>query len=637
MRVSPMILLPLFLLLPFGDGAMAAGIMLMVQLWLLVALVLHQGAERREVTLVGLALAGIALFGAVRVTHQVDPYGGWLQLINTVFFGLFYWLHASACRRRPGWAELGAHWLLAGILLAAGQGLLEHLLHGPGRISGPFRDPNHLASLIGVGAALALARLVFGGPGNLRRRLPWLLPFLFLTWMLLLTGSRGGVLALLAVLAAALAARRLVLVLVPLVAGAGLLLIPNPFLTYLKGMAANDPYALERIGIWRSALEMIAAHPLGVGLGNYRLFSAPHNFPVEHAVARFGRMPQQAHNMVLQLVAEGGLPMVLPLLILLAALLAVLWRFSRRVRADGGDDPVTAGALLALLGLGVQAMVSRNLHNFALCSIMLFCLAVLGGLSPKLTLPASVRYRRPLGWAAAALLLWFAVWVPFRGHRLAVDAGERAAAGDPAAAAALYERAIRLVPIQSYYRARLAGLHGGQFLRTGDPEALAAAVRRYDRALDLNPRETAFLAERSGLFLQLGRPAPGTPLAAEALAEARQGYEQVLRLNPRDVATRFRVAGLSRDAGDRRGALAQARRAVVDEPNFVRGRLLLADLLEAGGRVSEAAAQRHQAAELQVRYPQPLPGWGAYEVDLLRPRSIPDPGVSIGKGTTPEP
>jgi O-antigen ligase len=611
---------------------MAAGVLLVVQLWLLTALVMHRGREWQEVTLVGLALAGVTVIGLMRVTHQVDPYGGWLTLINYVFFGLFYVFHASVCRRREEWAGTASLWLLAGILLAAGHGLVEYLLHDPGRVSGPFRDPNHLASLLTVGTALALARLVFHQGAAWRRRLWWLLPLAVLTWVLLLTGSRGGMLAFLAVLAAAMVARRLTLLLVPLVLGAGLLTIPNPFLTYLKGMAVNDPYALERIGIWRGALEMIAAHPWGVGLGNYHLFSAVHNFPVVHAVARFGRMPRQAHNMVLQLVAEGGLPMILPLLVLLAALMVICWRFARRTRTGAGGDSVTGGAILALIGLGVQAMVSKNLGNFALCCTMLFCCAVLAGQSPKLPLPAPVRFRRLPGWALAALLAWFAVWVPYHGHRLATAAGERSAAGDPAGAATLLERAVRTVPIQSYYRARLAGLHGGQFLRTGDPEALAAAVRRYDRALALNPRETAFLAERAGLFSRLARQAGDPVLAAEAGGEALRGYGEILLLNPYDVSARLVLAGLLRDAGRPGEALAQARLAVAHEPNFLRGRQLLAELLESAGRTAEAGEQRRLAAELRARYPQPLPGWGPYETELLRPRSIPDPGVSIGKG-----
>ncbi len=633
---GPAALLPLFLLLPWGDGTMAAGNLLAVHLLLLVVFSLHLAGGRRcagegeavTLSLAGLALAGVAAVGAARVVHQIDPYGGWLQLINYLFFGMFYCLHASACRRDTRWAPAAMHWLLAGILLAAGYGLWEQLLHQPGRVSGPFRDPNHLASLISAGTAVVLARLVFGARGQWRRRLWWTLPLIPLVWVLLLTGSRGGVLAFLALLTAALLtaallARRLVLALVPLAVGAGLLLVPNPFRSYLISMASSDPYAMERIGIWRSALEMIGAHPLGVGLGNYRLFSPVYNFPVEHAVARFGRAPQQAHNMVLQLVAEGGLLMILPLVLLLAALLAALPAYRRR-RGMVGDDPVAAGALLGLLGLGVQAMVSKNLGNTAICCTMLFFLAVLRDLWPTISLRAPrspglpVWARTALVWSLAAVVAWFAVWVPFHGDRLARGAALRLGDGDPAAAAALLHRASAVVPIQSYYHGRMAVLHGMQFRRTGDLGAFASAVRFYDQAILLNPRELSFRLERAGLFLHLSGSGPG-PAVAEARETARRGYHKALQLNPHQFAVRVILAGMDAEEGNRAGAVRQLGRAVADEPNFIRGRLKLADMLEGLGRTGEAEEQRREAAQRRRLYPQPLPGWGGYERELLRP------------------
>ncbi len=625
-----LLLLSLFLLLPWGDGSMASVNLLAVQVLLLLALSLHFSGRVRgdqeggtiTLTLIGTALAGVAALGAARVVHQVDPYGGWLQLINYLFFGLFYLLHASACHREPAWAATAMHWLLAGILLAAGHGIWEQLYLHPGRVSGPFRDPNHLASLVTAGAALVLARLLFAPGRDWRRRAGWLLPLVPLVWVLLLTGSRGGVMAFLTVLAAAVLARRLILVLVPLAVSAGLLLIPNPFLTYLKSMASGDPYALERLGIWRSALDMIAANPLGVGLGNYELYSAMHNFPVEHAVARFGRMPRQAHNIPLHMVAEGGWLMAVPLALLLAALLAVLLRYWQ-CRSTTGHDPVAAGALLGLLGLGVQAMVSKNLGNTALCCTMLFFLAVLGDQSPRAAVRVprfsrlSAAARNALVWSLAALVFWFAVWVPFHGHQLSMAAARQQAAGDPAGAAALLQRAITEVPIQSYYHARLAALHGEQFQRTSDLEAMASAVRTYDRAIRWNPRQPAFQEARAALYLGFARTRPG-PLGDEAWQEARRGYLKALQLNPYRFPVRWILAGMSVERGDPASAIFQLERAVADEPNFIRGRLMLAGLLADQGRTVEAEEQRREAAERRQRYPQPLPGWGAYERELLR-------------------
>jgi tetratricopeptide (TPR) repeat protein len=231
-------------------------------------------------------------------------------------------------------------------------------------------------------------------------------------------------------------------------------------------------------------------------------------------------------------------------------------------------------------------------------------------------MPATAR--RALIWGLAAVVAWFAVWMPFRGDRLARDASHRLAGGDPAGAAALLHRASAAVPIQSYYRARMAALHGEQFRRTGDLGALASAVRTYDRAIQLNPREWSFRLERAGLFLHLSRSGPASG-AGEAREAAKRGYRKVLQLNPHHFAVRAILAGMAAEEGNHPDAVRQLQRAVADEPNFIRGRLMLAGLLESLGRTEDAEEQRREAAQRRQLYPQPLPGWSGYERELLRP------------------
>jgi tetratricopeptide (TPR) repeat protein len=143
-------------------------------------------------------------------------------------------------------------------------------------------------------------------------------------------------------------------------------------------------------------------------------------------------------------------------------------------------------------------------------------------------------------------------------------------------------------------------------------------VRHYDRAIRLNPRELSFRLERAGLYLHLSQagPAPGR---GEGRETARHAYRKVLQLNPHQFAVRAILAGMAVEEGNPAIAVQQLERAVADEPNFIRGRLMLAGLLEGLGRGAEAEEQRRQAAQRRRLYPQPLPGWGGYEIELLRP------------------
>ena len=118
-----------------------------------------------------------------------------------------------------------------------------------------------------------------------------------------------------------------------------------------------------RMDVARDTLRMIAAFPVaGVGFGAFVWAYPVHSSP--QVLLHF----THAHNDVLQLGAEGGLPALALLAVALAALLPRMSRFLR----DAGD-PVAIGAAFGLSALLVHALVDFNFHipaNAAMASIL---------------------------------------------------------------------------------------------------------------------------------------------------------------------------------------------------------------------------------------------------------------------------
>ena len=158
-------------------------------------------------------------------------------------------------------------------------------VQGLSRPSGTFYNPNFLACFLAAGAVLSLGWAIFP-PRESRGRtggaiFMGLAAATFMAGALILSGSRGGVLALAAGLVVLLGARSLLLSFLGLAGGLlGLVLIPNPLVERFIELGRLDVYAYSRFAIWKSALTMMADHPgFGVGLGQFKYFSPVTPFP----------------------------------------------------------------------------------------------------------------------------------------------------------------------------------------------------------------------------------------------------------------------------------------------------------------------------------------------------------------------
>jgi hypothetical protein len=450
-----------------------------------------------------------------------------------------------------------------------------------------------VAALVAIDRAAAAERLSL--------RLSWGALLLPLGAAILATASRGAVLALL-LSSLTLMKRPKRLLWLGAFALILLAVVPNPLRRRL--IEARDPFSWSHPQLWGTAVRIWTDHPwLGCGPGLYQACGRRHNFPVEASVARYGKTPNQAHNLVLQVLAEQGL---LGVGLWLAALLLLLRPAARR-------GPAGAGLILLLL----QAMVSNNLENRALAVLFLY-LARVGSTRDYLETLRAARLRpRAALLAAGAAAVYAIAWVPYRAESLESQA-RQVARKHPQRATALVETSIRTVPIDPSSRRLLAALEAYRFHAwPRRPEALGRALQALGGARCLSSSDPAILDDRIALWQLAARHGYRT---REQIEAARLDLLTALRLDPYNALRRIALAELERRAGRPGAVLTQLRAAVGLEPRFLRARSELAALLRQRGELAAARAQESALARLLAERPSWQPRTD-YESELIRPPS----------------
>jgi O-antigen ligase len=256
---------------------------------------------------------------------------------------------------------------------------------------GQFGNKNHFAFLMEMALGLGLG-LILGGGVKRDRAMIFFAALLPIWTALVLSNSRGGILAMLSqlVIAALLftsiapnpngevaqlrffklvrpVALRLVLLIALVV---GLLLgtlwvggdrLVNTFEAArgeLNPAASGSRGGATRNEIWRATWRMFTAHPtLGVGLGGYWVaITAYHD-------ASGSLTPQEAHSDYLELLSSGGLVGV-ALLVWFAVTLIRLTRRNLK-SADRFGRAAVFGAVIGIAGVAVHSLVDFGLHLMA--------------------------------------------------------------------------------------------------------------------------------------------------------------------------------------------------------------------------------------------------------------------------------
>ena len=392
------ILFALALALPFvwpfdpGPSAKTGTMLLAAGLWSLVLIVM--GVMGR-LPRIGTSTWGFVALAAVIAAQTLAgrlayPGQGWMAVLLLLGAALVAGLGLTLSRQ-TAWLRLAAAALLAQGLAQVALGLVQFVLwqapalgqwfnvHAPwfyqiisfpgdGRIYGNLRQPNHYATAVALGFA-GLA----GWAPRLRPRTVWVFSAL-LAWALVVSGSRTGtvhvvVVALLVLLAVPGAWRSQIWR--PLLAAPALyvawwlgLRVADHlgWISYLDAVTRQiDQPVNARSIIWRNAWQVFQMHPIsgwgwgqiGWGLEQTTLAGHLHPLPLDNI--------DNAHDLVLQLLAETGLAGTLPVLV---AALIWLWQIVQPWRAGlaGAARRIAAlPALLAVAFIGLHSMVEYPL------------------------------------------------------------------------------------------------------------------------------------------------------------------------------------------------------------------------------------------------------------------------------------
>lgn len=296
-------------------------------------------------------------------------------LLNVILFLIVF----SAVRdRRQANIVIGG--FLAGAVAAGLYGLFfsttEQQIGYAGRLSGTNLDPNQLASVLVAGTALAvgLAAALKGKPG-LRLATISASGFCFLTT--LLTGSRGGMIALAVMLVAAIFFagpwRGRVAVMSALVAVVGVFYIAALAPSYVRERiqsSQGEARQLEgRSTLWQIGERMVRANPVqGVGAGNFQV-SSRHYLLQPGAVYRSDVIlltPQVAHNTYLEIAAELGIVGLLLFGSIAVFAVGSSLRAARNfgARGDPGSEALARSVAVALVGvLAADFFISQEINK----------------------------------------------------------------------------------------------------------------------------------------------------------------------------------------------------------------------------------------------------------------------------------
>jgi len=313
-----------------------------------------------------LLLGGLVLFGSLRSGLA------WAlpALVERLSF-LALTMAAYWCFRRNGERTgpivLGAG-LAAGVVLAWGLAQAFGLqpfpsLSGGDRRSASFGNVNMTAQFLGVAVLLLLAggdEAEGGRGGRSLRRAIVVAAFACLYFLC----CRSVILALAGGLAVLVAARRLTAASLARMLGVAALLVlallryGPPDLPHLlrPSVLAGKAVSTEwRLSVWRSTVDLIRDHPLGVGSGDFGDAFVPYQLglPTIPGEAVFFRTP---HNEYLRALAEEGVAFGA----LAGALLVSLLRRLLAIRRLAGGD----SAALALVGAGAVFLAIEAVFQF---------------------------------------------------------------------------------------------------------------------------------------------------------------------------------------------------------------------------------------------------------------------------------
>jgi O-antigen ligase len=351
--------------------------------------------------------AGGAISGPVAGSLSFDPYSTRLALVQ-VFALLVYFAAALAYIDSPKRLRLVARVVTVFGFALALFGLVQHF-SSPNKIYwlkelpqstpfGPFYNRHHFAGYMELAMALPLG-LLFSGAVERDKRPLYIFAAAFMGIALVVTNSRGGLVAMAAEivflliltgfrrggegveegargarLKALVVRAGLAFVMVLALVGGALFFGGEAALSRIVGTVNLDDPTTGRAHFWSMTLHIIKDHPLaGTGLGSFGL--AYTRYDTRNGLYRL----EQTHNDYLQLASDAGAVGVA----LGLFFVVVLFRsgLARRETEDLFRRGVSTGALVGCFAVLVHSFFDFTLHTTsnALLFLVLAALATING------------------------------------------------------------------------------------------------------------------------------------------------------------------------------------------------------------------------------------------------------------------
>lgn len=368
---------------------------------------------------------------------------------------------------------------------------------------------------------------------------------------------------------------------------------------------------------WKNIVFMVADHPEGVGLGNFKIV-----YPLYHRAAKdkgisphkdwsFGESTQltRAHNDHLQILAETGV-------IGFCAYLWLLGTFFMMARTvlTRADDPLKRLAFYSMLSVFAFCIVATT--NFPLERAhppfyLFMCFAVMTVLyrrtvpqcAPATTMaqrigtllmhPQDLRIGSPV-WHAFSRICLGVVLLVFLGGSFAfirsmvladryfVEGLAASDRGNLTAAVQLLEKAQRTF---SAWNFNIASLLGRNYTMM---EQYEKAIEEYQEALRVHPNNTNALLNTGYCYLKMGR-----------LDDAEHFFKRFLAIMP-DVAKGYNNLGIVYfSKRDYEQAAQCYKKALELEPGYGEAHFNLGNVYRAQGRVQEALREYEEAVRVK--------------------------------------
>jgi len=525
----------------------------------------------------------------------------WMQLI--VFYALFFYLARAAVS--------DARALGYSVFTVLGMGAVQALLgiiqrlSGTPRPTGSFFNTDMMAGYLAPSVLLAISLILLKHvkARGLGARAALLLFTCAGLLALFLTGSRGGALALLAGLLVILWVRWRVWALAAVALLTVLLLVlPTPI---RDRMSSNDVYAYSRTGIWTATAAMTADHPQGVGLGNFKYYWSRYNFPVQDAVARYGRSANTAHSEYLQIGAEMGVAGLLAFLYGAFLLTRLMWR-SIKMPETGGDTAVAAGVSGGITAILVHAAVDSNLHEPGIVFLLILLAVMLmaaGGQAGKYARSIEIRpdSARKLTFLVAVLILLLFLWTALTasGFYYSEKCKEALKGVSLRAAKQAADSALTLEPGNAAYHSMMASILYRQYRKGGDEGYFTEAMQELGEAEGLNPEDPEYPSLKAQIESGVAASIADPERRREMLSSALKDSLRASALNPYGADILYGQAGILVSQGRREDAAALLEKLKALEPNYLKGRLALAGIYMDTGRYGLSRGECYSILKVQ--------------------------------------